>query len=794
MKCFTKSTLIFTFMLYTFMMYAQQDNGTITGQVVTSDNQPASFINVVILDNHKGSVTNNDGRFFIGHVEPGTYTLEFSLIGLETKLVEVMVEPNETTHVDNITLNEDIKKLDEVVIVAQRLNQFAQKNTPYVNRLPLTNMDNPQSYTVVSKDLMNEQLSTDLSSTLKSITGGGYVEANAGAVSLYARGFRGDVRVKNGLKMHNRARTPIEHQNLERVEVIKGPSALTYGSGFYGGLVNVVTKKPLTTDKLEVSYNLGSFNLHRVTADFNKATGKNQEYRFRVNGAFHTEDGFQEKGSEIRKRYFIAPAFTYQPSDKFSITLEAEFLKSKRNLNFARGLGRGVTVSSWDEIKWDYNNSYNSKDLAADIDRITVQMNADYKLSRNWTSQTGVSHSNFGAEGPYFRLTALSDTEIQRTFLAFDPEKGGSTNIRQDFIGDFKFDNLEYSTLVGASYYRGFWNFTQQVGTKGFFIPIDQKDLAKGETFDNLTSATIDGITDFKVQDVETSDYTLSGYFNNSLTINNMVTLLGGLRYDAFTNKSTVRNEKEGTDGYDQGKISYNAGISINPIDDQVSLFANYMNGFNNKGPGLNEKGELQNFDPEEAIQWEVGTKLRLFDGKLKSTISYYNINIDNAILNFRKPGAAPYLTQDGRVESKGFEADIIANPFTGFNLVAGYTYNDAKNIKYSNPKAEGQRLTLSPQVVSNIWGSYKFSRGFLKGLGLGLGANHMSKIYEVRSVDNTFWANPYTTVDGTIFYQQQKYRIGLKVNNITNQEYYNAYGIPQKTANFVLGVTYQFL
>lgn len=777
------------FSLFVLSGFAQKDKGVISGKVLTSDNAPAAYINVVIKSTDLGTITDADGMYTLKNISYGKYTLEFSLIGMEKKNVTIQVDALQNT-VENIVLKENEEELEEVVIIAQRLNQFARKETSYVSRLPLKNINTPQSYTVVTNALMSEQISIDLPTSLKSITGGGYVEANTGAVSVYARGFRSESNVKDGMLLHPRSRTSIENQNIERIEVIKGASSVNYGSGFYGGVINLVTKKPLPTDKLNISYNLGNNNLNRITTDFNKAIGNKKQYMFRINGAFHTENGFQEKGSELRKNFFIAPSFTYKPSNNFSISLSSEIYRGKRNLNFARGLGKNVTAKTWDAIKWDFNNSYTNKDIASDTDYSLIQLNADYKFAENWTSKTSFLHSNFRSEGTYLRLNALSNTKIQREFIQFLPEKGGTTNFRQDFIADYTFSAIKNKTLVGFSYLKGNWGFARKSALKGFFIPIDVIDITSNTPTPSITKKKLNAISAFRKIDFESGYKTLSGYLSNAITFNDKITVLTGLRYDDYKNDATVINQKKRKDDYNQGKISYNLGLTINPFSDKVALFGNYMNGYKNVGPGQNEAGDTQNFNPEEVKQWETGLKFDLFNGKLKSTLSYYNITIDNAILRKRN-ALGGYQSQDGKISSKGFEADIIANPFAGLNIVAGYTYNDAKNLKHSTPAAEGKQLVLSPKTVANIWASYKFTRGNLKGLGFGFGANHISKIYSVRSVANTFWAKPYTTIDGVLFYQKEKYKIGLKLNNITNKKYYNAYGMPQKTLNAIIGISY---
>ncbi len=773
-------------------LHAQNEYGTISGKIFTSDNLPAEYINVYLENTNYGAITNSEGSFVINRVKSGTYTMVFSLLGLATKTKVITVLPNETTYVTDITLSETKTTLGEVVINAQRLNQFAQKKSPYVSRLPIKNIETPQSYTVVSEALMDEQISVDLPSSLKSITGGGYVESITGAVSVYTRGFRGDARVKNGLLMYPRARTVIENQNIERVEVIKGPSAVNYGAGFYGGLVNLVTKKPLVEDKFDVSYMLGSFNLHRITTDYNKSFGNNNEYRFRINGAFHREDGFQNKGSEIRQNYFIAPTFTYKPSEKFSVTLQSEFLKGRRNLNFARGTSRKITENTWSDIQWDFDNSYTSKDIAGEMDYSLLQLETDYNFAKNWTSKTGVSYTNFYSKAPYFRLNALTNTQIQREFLEYLSEKGGATNIRQDFIGTYTFSTIKNKVLIGASYYKGFWNYTRKIPSgRGWFVPIDIIDTETNNPIPNLTMDILHGITDTKLDRAVLGDNTIAGYVNNAVTLYDKVTFITGLRYDHFNNDSVIQDKIKEKDDYNQGKLSYNFGVSVHPFSDQLSFFGNYMNGFKNAAPGLNEHGEIQNFNPEEVRQWETGVKLDLFSGRLKSTLSYYSIAIDNALLRYRTRSNT-YQKQNGKIRSNGLEVDIIANPFSGFNIVAGYTYNNARNIKHSSPQATNKQLDLSPRTVANVWASYKFTRGAIKGLGFGFGTNHMSRIFAAGNVGNTFWSKPYTTMDGTVFYQQKKYRVGVKVNNLSDLQYYNAYGIPQRPFNFIMALTYK--
>jgi len=223
------------------------------------------------------------------------------------------------------------------------------------------------------------------------------------------------------------------------------------------------------------------------------------------------------------------------------------------------------------------------------------------------------------------------------------------------------------------------------------------------------------------------------------------------------------------------------------PVKEKVALFASYLNGFSNPSPSLNSETETYTYwKPEQADQWEGGIKLDLLDGKISSTLSYYNINVKDKV---RALGDGSSL-QDGTQESKGIEFDIIANPIPGLNLVAGYGYNDNTYTKDTEGN-EGKRAPRTPVHVANFWLSYRLMDGLAKGLGAGIGGNYAGKTYF--DVDEKFSVPSYTLFSATVFYDQPKYRVGLKLNNLADRRYWNFYGQPQKPREVLLNVSYKF-
>jgi iron complex outermembrane receptor protein len=768
-----------------------QENGAIKGKVTSSDGFSTEHINVTLKGTDLNTETNKDGNYEFKKIPFGTYTLSFSFVGLEAQEIAVKVE-TAVQILPNIIMKESNSELREVIVSSQRQNQFSQKETVYVTKLGLSNINTPQSYTVVTKELMKEQLATDFPSAMKSITGGGYVQTNDGNVSAYLRGFRSDGYVRDG--MVSFVRTPVDPQNFERIEVIKGPSAVFFGSSFnnisnYGGVVNRVVKKPFSGHKAEIGYTTGSWNLNRLTADYNTTLNDEGTALFRINGAYHSEKGFQP--DVFQKNLMIAPSFSYKVNNRLSFLVDAEFYKTKRNLFFARGVSPALIAKndSWDDLKWDYNKSYHSRNMATDMSSRTFRVLIDYKITDNWESKTAYTSSAFDVDGKYLRLVMLTDKLVQRNFLEFHPREAGSNQFQQDFIGIHNSDKFENKIVVGGAYTSIYDNY-QRALYKGPFIEYDQVDVTTGVVPPMTEEDWDKKLSTYGATNTNTKSGTdnLGIYASDAVTYNKKFTVMAGLRFDRNFQKDVESNGITTNKGYNQSTWAWKAGFVYAPLVDKLSVFANMQNGFSNIAPTMGASG-IENFEAEKANQWEIGTKLNLLEGKLVATVSYYDIDIENGLRTIID-GANTYSVQDAEKSSKGFEAEIIANPFPGFNIVAGYTNNNSEYVNASNPAIIGNNLDYSPKEIANFWMSYRILKGKAEGLGVGFGGNHTSKIF--MNDTNTFGSNDYTVFDGLLFYDQPKYRLNLKIDNIFDKVYYNGYGQPQKPLSLLVGVNFK--
>ena len=435
----------------------------------------------------------------------------------------------------------------------------------------------------------------------------------------------------------------------------------------------------------------------------------------------------------------------------------------------------------------------------------------DYELSDNWTSQTVISRGSSKSKGYYSYLYEstrfyenLDDGIVLSRYMNNQNSTILTTDLQQNFMGDFEIFGMRNRVVAGLDYFqRGIIdNSTGYVGNGSVYIGNASLQNVNESVFgitdeanyildgDNgiLSTAAIDGLLENTDRNNSvTKEDIYSAYVSNVLNITPALSAMASLRIDQFENDSNS-----------QTALSPKFGVVYQPIIDKVSLFANYMDGFSNVAPSEaidQETGETRRitFDPEHAAQFEFGTKLNFFNDKLFATLSYYDIQVENIVL-----GSGFEVTQDGSQYSRGFEARLTASPLDGLNIVAGFSQNDSKVTEAAeNDDFLGRRPeSAGPKNLANLWASYRFTSGLVKGFGLGFGGNYASenRIFN-RNTAGTFTLPSYTVLNAAVFYDVDKFSINLKLNNLTNQDYFNGWSTinPQAPRNFAAALTYRF-
>jgi iron complex outermembrane receptor protein len=782
--------IICIFLLSTISLFAQQNNGKIKGKITTSDGELAVGVNIILKNSKYGTVSNEDGTFEFNRIKPNIYTLQVSLTGYETTQQEVTVSENETTAL-NLQLKVSNKELKEIVINGKASNKFADRETVYVARMPLKNLENSQVYNTVSKELIKEQVATDMSQAQRNIPGAIPGAAGGGSVGIVSRGFTSYQSLRNG--MNSAAIAPEDPVNIERIEAIKGPVGTLFSniSTSLGGVLNYVTKKPYETFGGELSYTTGTYQLNRLTADVNAPLDKEKTLLFRATASYQTRNGYANgDGALWANSYSFSPKLTYKVNPDLTLNFDVDIVSQKYNATYVYNIGAGVTAKSLKELL-PYDKSLSSNALANRNFMNNVNVTADYKISDNWTSQTSYmfSEGHYPKQYLYSTATFTSNTSVNRLVGLWEPDnKFGQMQLQQNFVGDFKIGRLRNRIVTGVDWSEYYYGLNRPVS------------LANGYTDTVDTTKPIPEISQTKVEQAN-SLFTYnfrsskldqySVYVSDVLNVTDNLLVMASLRVTRAIN-SGIYSQATGltTGNYNQTQLSPKLGIVYQVLKDKISLFTNYNNGFINVAPApTGPGGAITVLEPQQANQAEGGIKFNLFNGKLSSTLSYYDIQVTNA--TYADPTNAAYTVQNGTQRSKGFEADIIANPIAGLNIVTGYGFNE--NIYTKNTVAlQGKYSTFAPKNIANLWISYKIMKGKLNGLGAGAGGNYVSDSWY--NTTNTFIFNGYTVANASIFYSTEKHILNLKLNNITNEQYYIVgTGTPQMLRNIAVGYTFKF-
>ncbi|WP_439585806.1 TonB-dependent siderophore receptor [Dyadobacter bucti] len=774
-------SLLVTIVLAISVNAQPNPSGIIRGIVTTIDGAPAQGIAVSLRNTSKGTIANANGSFEFKNMPPGVYIVEFSLIGYETSTADAVITEDNPTADLAVRLDFSSRKLDEVIITSGG-NRFARKESDDVSKMPISNMENPQVYTVVSKELMKEQIVTDYNSAFKNVPGAGIAEIrNQGRTTSISRGFATPQLVRNGVGSFTYS--SVDPANLERIEVIKGPSATLFGSTLssFGGLFNRVTKKPFDAFKGEVSFSAGSWDLNRLTLDINTPLNEDKSALVRVNTAMHSERSFQDAG--FARNFLIAPSFSYAVNDRLTLLLDVEFSGYKatspmRVTPSARGTARSVT-----ELGLPYKLSFANNTINYSGQQYNIFGQIKYKLSPQWTSQTIVSRTRSSADGNVVGLTILTDSTLRQTVTNQDYPYYG-TNFQQNFIGDFRLGPLRNRIVAGIDVY------TLRATRNDATVNMPALNLKKpGNAYNNFNLAKVSPLfaTPAFTNFVSFNERTYSAYASDVLNVTDRLLLMASLRIDRYSNLGTYFPSADSTAGaFRQTALSPKLGIVYQIVKDEISLFGNYMNGFSNVS-GSDFFGNT--FKPNQANQFEGGIKLDY--SFVTATFSYYDISVTNVTRD--DPDHVNFSIQDGTQVSKGIEAELIANPAPGLNIVAGFTYNDSKYTK-SNENIQGYRpTTAGPPRMANLWVSYRLVKGAAKGLGAGFGGIYGSESFQTNTKTFTFTIPSYTVLDASVFYDKPRYRIGLKADNLTNEKYWSYRLAAQNPLRVTGSITFKF-
>ena len=690
--------------------------------------------------------TDESGNYRFTGLSAGTVELEFSMRGFETL-------------VRNITLTADTPAVDVVMAVGRvstTLTVTASGGRATATRLPVSNADVPAQVTSIPQELIQQQGINTVGDSLRNASG---VQAFRwyGVYEQYTiRGFSDpdrdsyNVVLLDGMRMGGN-RYSTQTNNIQSVEVLKGPSSVLYGRGAVGGTINIVRKKPQAVRAYDFSYRGGRFNTHQVTGGATGAVGSNDKLLYRVDSSFEASDGWRDAGAD---RFNLSPALTWLMTDRARLTLHQTF-----NRDHFDGDG-GVPLNIVDLPSYKPELRFSLPQDRVLVEDSQTQAIFSANLSPRWEFRNSLqfqrtSDQYFVTEGVYGDPEAnlvyrepLDFHHIRRpvqnqTEMVGRVEGYGGHNL----LFGYEFQRDKYRTEVTAGddpdCICGYWwltiepmNISTMAETQP--APLDIETIAR-TTFVN--------------------DRIHSFYWQDQIDIAPQVKVNIAGRLDDYTRDVTREGGLPFTPVHrEQTAYTYRAGVVYAPRYDQQIYFAT-ASSFT---PVNTVPADGSQLDPSTARNYEVGHRWQGFNGRVDTSLALYHITRNNVAVQ----QSVTTFEQIGEQRSKGVDLDINTDLGRQIYLLFNYGFTQPR-FEDAGSALSGKAPRFVPKHLSNLWVRKDFSSGFNAAFGI----RHVGEQFVNDS--NSVALDPYTIFSGALGYRTNQWEWTLNAENLFDNDDY---------------------
>ncbi len=680
-------------------------------------------------------------------------------------------------------------KAETIVVTAQR--QAYRADIP----LKLT----PQSVDILEADTLEEVGITRLSDALD-LSASMARQNNFGGLwdNFAVRGFAGDENLPSGYLVNgfNAGRGfggPRDIVGIERIEILKGPSAAVFGRGEPGGAVNLVTKKPKFETEGAIGLALGSFDKVRVDGDW---TGPlNDAFAVRLNGFYEQSNSFRD--TLETKRSGVFPSAQWRITPKTSLTYEGEI--TRQELPFDRGV---VSLNNRLDVVPASRFLGEPGDGPLEADATGHQLQLQHDFDDSWSLLVGAGYRATDLQG--FSTEAELATARQRLFVdgqtlsrqrRFRDYEAEHTVYRAEISGRFETGALEHRLLAGFDY--------DQFSNDQLFLRVRPPSVAG-----NPSAAAGNVINIFnpiygqfplptpgpqtnRLDEQEAWGF----YIQDQVKLSDRLHIRLGGRYDDFSADGLNRANNTST-SFSETKFSPQAGFVFEATD-VFTLYGSYGQGFRaNSGTDFAGKA----FAPEESESFELGSKITLLDGDLEATIAVFSMTKTNIIT--ADPVNAGFSLAIGEAESRGLEVDVTAELPGELDLRISYAYvaaqvaKDGLDPNFAALIREGDRLINVPEHTLSALVSKEYEVG---GRELEIGGGVLFVGERLGETATAFELPAYTTLRLFATYDlTDDLELSAQVTNLADTDLYtNSFSrlwvAPGAPRNVTVALRYSF-
>jgi catecholate siderophore receptor len=683
----------------------------------------------------------NDGRFSLD-LAPGEYAILIQLKGF-ADVAETVTVGSSPAAEQQLVLG--IAALQESITVRSQ-DGYRVASTRSATKTDTPLRDVPQSVTVVTRELMQDQLMSSIGDVVRYVPGvmlhqgennrdQVVMRGNSTSADFFVDGVRDDVQYYRDL------------YNLDRVEALKGPNAMIFGRGGAGGVINRVTKEAGFTPLHEVDVQGGAYENRRVAVDLDQPLS--ERLAVRLNGVYEDSGSFRDEVS--RKRSGIAPSLTFLASDATTLSLGLEHFSDRRTAD------RGISSYRGRPADVDVSTVYGNPDdshVRAGVN--LASFNVDHRTSA-FSIRNRTFFGDYDRGYQNYVPGAVTADKSQVALTAYN----NATKRRNLFNQtDITFHTLRHTVLIGAEAGR---QLTDNFRNTGFFnnaatsilVPYQNPRTAVPVTYrqsgtdaDNHLQARIGAV-----------------YAQDQIDLTPHLQLIGGVRLDRFD--LAYRNNRNG-DRLERADnlISPRAGVVVKPSG-TLSLYGSYSVSYL---PGSGDQFSslttiTEQLKPERFDNYEVGMKWDATSA-LALTMSAYRLDRINT--RSTDPNDPTRIVQTGSQRTNGFELGVSGRVTPWWSIAGGYSNQDAFVTSATAAARQGATVAQVPRQTISLWNNVQFH----PMVGAGLGVVHRSAMFA--TIDNSVTLPGYTELDGALYVSvTQNVRLQVNVENLLNIRYY---------------------
>lgn len=662
---------------------------------------------------------------------------------------------------------ESIIVLDKYVVSKQEDKGYTTKSTlSSAGRLSTSLLDTPQVIQIVNQELIQDLGADQMLGAVQLVAGGVVRRSFNPGDDQYIWGFRAGASLKDGIGLGSNGTGPM--YDVDRVEVLKGPIAMTFGnSGFVGGAINYVSRTAGKVATTEFKTTLGSFSYKRGELHLTRPINSNLSYRLDL-GA--TDSDYGPRRYSYYRDNFIGGGINYNLSKNARLVVDAALynLDYNRSITFIDPKTFKVFEAP-DSFSIDTASSkYPTKNFRATS---SLQVDLGNQLSMNFF--LGYINFNNNWVRPYptdYNIATGIMKRITENYLT----SSHSVITNLDFTKILKMGALKHTIAFGGAntFNRGDYdNYTFETSDLNVNAPGDGGTVATQTNFPNGTGHTKYGATAGSQSRVS------SVYIQDTISIlNDRAFLVAGYRWnDQLSNNPDAAAKV----------TAYNAPVTrygvVYKITKDIALHVNDSQAFIFNG-GVDYRNVP--LVPSIGKQKEIGLKTELLNGALSLSATYFDIELTKVRTLFVMGPNDPIpgqqgIMQGGTQTNHGFELTAATSHKIGsgeLGLIATYFQGDILN-----------EFKMKPVGATNNTGSllfkYSFFEGALKNFSLGYGINSQgsrlaSKISQIPNSDFTRLPE-YTTYNAFATYTRGAVRYQVNIDNIGDTKFVQGAELP---------------